>query len=290
MKKKEKKNRTLKEWLRLKYRLQILNESTYEEAASIRLSRLNVIVFSGFITILLIVTTTFLIAFTGLREFIPGYTDVTVKRNVIDLLQRADSLQRVFDNNQLYLVNINRIISGQAPIESIQEYKRDTTLRRAAVDYSRSVEDSILRKYVEEAERFDINPNAKRKIPGVGGIFFPPVSGEITQGFDKEISHFGTDIVTIRNELVKATLDGTIVLSGWTAETGHLLVIQHQSDLISIYKHCSVLLKKQGDFVRAGEPIAIVGNSGEYTTGPHLHFELWLGGRAVNPEDFISFN
>jgi murein DD-endopeptidase MepM/ murein hydrolase activator NlpD len=289
LRKKEKKNRTLKEWLRLKYRLQILNESTYEEAASVRLSRLNVIVFTGFTIIMLIVATTFLIAFTGLREFIPGYTDVSVKKNVIDLLQKTDSLDKVYEKNQLYLININRIISGQAPIENLEEYKRDSTLSKAVVNYSRSVEDSLLRTYVEEAEKFDINMSVKRKIPGIGGIFFPPVTGEITQKFEKEISHFGIDIATQRNELVNATLDGTIVLTGWTAETGHLVVIQHQADLISVYKHNSVLLKKMGNYVKAGEPVAIVGNSGEYTTGPHLHFELWLNGRAVDPEDFVSF-
>jgi len=279
--------------LRNKYRLVIVNEETFDERLSFRLSRLNVFVITGTIVILLIVATTFLIAFTPLREYIPGYTDVTLSKKAKYLQHKVDSLEVDFRQKSLYIRNLKDIISGKV-IES------DTSLHSSQgkdydnIKYVKSPEDSILRAEYENESSYDLYYNESDELYTPTSslsnyYFFAPLKGIVTDEFDLTKGHYGIDIVAKDNEAVKATLSGTVIFSDWTVETGYVIAIQHQGNLISVYKHNSVLLKQEGNVVKAGDPIAIVGESGELTTGPHLHFELWLSGAPVNPKDYMVF-
>ncbi len=292
----ESKKEKRKHWinkLRNKYRLVIKDEGTFEEKISFRLSRLNVFVAIGTVAIILTVATTFLIAFTPLREYIPGYTDVALQKRVNDLLRLTDSLETEFKQNSLYIKNIKNIIEGKEIIEdtakqTVQNINYDN------IEYTRSVENSILRAEYENGTSYNLyyNDNEELSAPTStlsSSVFFTPLKGIITTEFDLSARHYGIDIVARQNETVKATLDGTVIFSDWTVETGYVISIQHKNNFISVYKHNSVLLKQEGNIVKAGEPVAIVGESGELTTGPHLHFELWYNGTPVNPKDYIAF-
>ena len=292
----ESKKEKRKHWinkLRNKYRLVIVDEGTFEEKVSFRLSRLNVFIAIGTVAIILIVATTFLIAFTPLKEYIPGYTDVTLQKRVNDLLRLTDSLETEFKQNSLYIQNIQNIIEGKEIIEDTSS-KPVQNINYDKIEYTRSVEDSILRAEYENGTSYNLyyNDNEELSAPTStlsSSVFFTPLKGIITTEFDLSAKHYGIDIVARQNEAVKATLDGTVIFSDWTVETGYVISIQHKENFISVYKHNSVLLKQEGNIVKAGEPIAIVGESGELTTGPHLHFELWYNGTPVNPKDYIAF-
>ena len=292
------KKKKQKRWinkLRNKYRMVILNDETYEEKFSFRLSRLNVFITIGFTAILLIVITIFLIAFTPLREYIPGYTDVTLSRRVNDLLRKTDSLENVTRQKAAYVENIKRIIEGEEiPYDSLGLVKETNPVDPDQIQYRRSTEDSLLREEYRTETSYDLYYNENEELSLArqshgSQFFFNPLEGIVTSEFDLGGKHYGIDIVSRPNETVKATLDGTVIFADWSIETGYTLSIQHQGNFISVYKHNSVLLKEQGAFVKAGDPVAIVGESGELSTGAHLHFELWYNGTPVNPRDYVAF-
>jgi len=271
--------------LKNRYRLVIMNDDTLEERASFNLRPLNVFVTAGLAIILLITITTFLIAFTGLREYIPGYADLKTQRRVYNLVMKADSMERSLRARDLYITNLKGIINGDVSVEPakmpVKNPQADT------VHMVRSAADEALRKMIESQ---DASINLATGQPDLNGFsFFPPLKGTITNKFDPGSKHFGLDIVAGADEGIKATLDGTVILSDFTAETGYVIGIQHANNIFSLYKHNSALLKKAGDFVQAGDVVAIIGNSGELSEGPHLHFELWLNGSAVNPQRYIAF-
>jgi murein DD-endopeptidase MepM/ murein hydrolase activator NlpD len=278
--------------MRARYRLVIRDDETYEEKLSFRLSRLNVFVFAGSIAILLIILTTYIIAFTSLREYIPGYTDVNLSKNVYELHTRADSLEFVLGVNERYLSNLRLVLLGEEP-EDINYERNDTLVRQyTEVQITHSKADSLLREEFENQVRTYSITGTTEIIPtqrATGLLFFSPLKGIVTNEFNPLENHYGIDIVAPENEVVKATLDGIVLISSWTIETGHVIVLQHQQNYVSVYKHNAVLFKKEGAYVRAGEPIAIVGESGEHSTGPHLHFELWHNGNALNPRDYMIF-
>jgi murein DD-endopeptidase MepM/ murein hydrolase activator NlpD len=273
--------------LRSKYRLVILNDDTFEEKLSIKLSRLNVFFLVGVSTIFLIAATTLLIAFTPLREYIPGYSSTSLKRTALSLVNETDSLKRQLTYNQRYLLNIQNILEGRPALDFA-----DTTLSDSAVAEQLNTgitkADEELRAFVENEERFNLSSEeSKQNFKSLS--FFTPVNGLVTNEFSAEETHYGIDIVAQKNEVIKAAQDGVVIFSEWTAETGHVLIIQHAHDFITVYKHNSALLKKQGSLVKVGEPIAIIGNSGELSTGPHLHFELWYKGNPINPKSYVVF-
>jgi len=275
--------------LKSKYRLSIYNDESFQEVWYMRLSRLNVISFVGSIAIFLVVLVIVLIAFTPLREFIPGYPDGNTRRNIYINALKIDSLEREIEVWRSYYDNINNILRGAEP-QSI-ESKPDSNKKYRELSFKRSVEDSLLRLQIEENEMYNLsvfeNQNKSSNINNI--LFFPPVKGVITNTFNMQQDHFGVDLVAAPNEAVVAVADGTVTLSTWTLETGYVIQIQHGDNLISVYKHNSKLLKKQGTRVKAGEAIAIIGNSGELTTGPHLHFELWYNGNPIEPDKYIKF-
>jgi murein DD-endopeptidase MepM/ murein hydrolase activator NlpD len=279
--------------LRDKYKLVILNDETYEEKLSFKLSRLNVFVASGTIAILLIIITTIIIAFTRLREYIPGYTDVSLYEKLYKIEELTDSLDADARQKTLYYENL-RLILGGRDTTIVSPLKEDTVGHYDNISSYASSNDTAFREEFEaqmmgnEVKVTDHNRGGSK--PDISSFsFFTPLRGIVTSKFDPTTKHYGVDIVSVQNEAIKATLDGVVIFTGWTLETGYTVCIQHENDLVSIYKHNSAILKEQGSYVKAGDPIAIIGSSGENSTGPHLHFELWYNGVPVDPTNFIKF-
>ncbi len=283
----------LQERLRVKYRLVILNEETFEEKLSFKLTRMNVFVVLGLLSIVLVFITSYIIAFTPLREYIPGYTDVAMQRRIYELQMRSDSIERAMESNQLYLQNLRLVLGDSLSVQ--KKAKSDTAIKKSYTDIfdKRSPEDSLLRLDYENQSKYNLfysdAPSEKSSATSRSYTFFTPVKGVISSKFNPLLKHFGIDIVANTDEPIKAVQDGTVIFSGWTVETGNVLAISHPGNIISVYKHNSVLLKKEGSVVRAGETVAIIGESGELSTGPHLHLELWINGSPVNPADYILF-
>ncbi|RLD39772.1 MAG: M23 family peptidase [Bacteroidetes bacterium] len=290
------KNKSDRKWygkLRDKYRLVIMNNETYEERLSFRLSRLNVFLLTVTVSIILITLTIFIIAFTPIREYIPGYLDVNIPGKLYRLEQRADSLERSLRARDLYLRNIRNIIEGREIVDSIVPV-RDAGIDYDSITIESSPEDSMLRAEYEARTKYNLFfyesedlYDGALQISDI--VFFIPVEGIIINKFNLAEKHYGVDIAASTESMIKSVQDGTIIFSDWTSETGHTIAIQHSGNFISLYKHNSTLLKSTGSFVKAGEPIAVSGDSGELTSGPHLHFELWHNGTPVDPEEYMTF-
>ena len=272
---------------KFKYKLTITNENTLEEIVGIHVSKLN-----GVSVLLSAVTVIFLIAsliivFTPLRNYLPGYMNTEIREQVVNNALRADSLQLLLERQRMYIMNIQDIISGNIKVDSVHTIDSLTETRTEEL-MERTQAEEEFRKQYEETERYNLTTiDNAQAITGL--IFFRPTRGMVSSGFDANQKHFGIDIAASPNESVLATLDGTVILATYTADTGYVIQVQHSQNLISVYKHCGSLLKKVGDSVKAGEAIALVGNTGEKTTGPHLHFEIWNRGRALDPSKYIVF-
>jgi murein DD-endopeptidase MepM/ murein hydrolase activator NlpD len=289
-KKKHKKEKKFFHRLRNKYRLLVINEATFDERLSFRLSPLNVIATLGFIFLLVSSLTVLLIIYTPAKEWIPGYPNDQIRKQSYHAATMADSLSVIVNQHRRYNRNLQLILSGEVPVDSFmmddgREYSYES------ISFSRSPEDSILRERFEEEEKYNIvlNPSASSKRIKESLLFFPPVRGQISGEFNVDDSHLGIDLTAAEGEPVMSTLDGTVILATWTSEAGYVIEVMHKDNLLSVYKHNSILLHQVGDKVTAGEAIAIIGNTGEMTTGPHLHFELWHEGTPLNPVDFIIF-
>jgi len=287
MTKNEKKKRNWRD----KYRFSVINDTTFEEVWRVRLTQYNAFLLITFLVLFIIGATTSLITFTNLREFIPGYPDVEMRRNILMSAIRLDSLERELYLRDKYFANLNSIISGKEPLDlySVQ----DTSVNYSKITFETTPEVSALKESIEKEERFNLtlNTSTPESVTNLAGLhFFPPVKGIVSGRYDIRAKHFGTDIVTKPKSPVSAALDGTVIFTGWTMETGFVIEIQHPNSIVSVYKHNASLLKETGDLVHAGEPISIVGDSGElYTSGPHLHFEIWYKGSSLDPEKHILF-
>jgi murein DD-endopeptidase MepM/ murein hydrolase activator NlpD len=276
---------------REKYRFAVINDHTFEEIWRITLTRYNAFLLISFLIIFLIGATIALIAFTNLKEFIPGYPDISMRRNILISAIRLDSLDRELALRDKYFANLNSIISGTMPIEPYVQ--PDSNRNYKLIVFKSSSEDSTLRARIDNEERYNLTlgPSTPEAVTSLAGLhFFPPVKGVISGRYDVRTKHYGTDIVTKPKALVSSALDGTVIFTGWTMETGFVIEVQHPNNIVSVYKHNASLLKETGDLVRAGEAISIVGDSGEiYTSGPHLHFEIWYKGSPLDPEKHILF-
>ena len=276
-----------KYWSKLfhKYRFVIMKDSSFEEKLSVKLTRINVIAFVATLVFLCFFSTMLLIAYTPLSEYVPGKSSIEVQKSLIELNIKSDSLEAILVNRSIYLENINKIINGEELVTP--ENYAEITNTQIPISFEKSKEDSLFRVKVEAEDKSSIykkdNPNNNTL------IFFTPLTGLISDGYNNKTKHFGIDLVAKEKSRISSVLEGTVIISHWAYETGYVIGVQHKNDYLSFYKHNSVLLKSVGDYVNAGDHIAIIGNSGELSSGPHLHFELWHKGIPVNPENYISF-
>lgn len=272
------------------YRLSLVDDDTHDQLWVRKFNRLNLII--TIITAVVVTLALFwcLVALTPIRTLIPGYPDARTKRDAIENAIRIDSLENVITKWELYSENLRRVVDGEAPlkIDSLMRARAKSREEGEKDMVEIAAKDSLLRKEVAAEDRFDIASGTPKTLPIEGMHFFIPLKGVVSQGYDK-VLHPYIDITAPGNSVVMATLDGTVISAGWTDEEGYTIRIQHDGDIISVYKHNQKLMKKTGDKVTAGTPIAIVGGTGSTADGEHLHFELWHKGEAVDPTKYISF-
>jgi len=278
----------IKEKLTFKYRFVVLNEDTFEERFSFKLNRLNVLILSSLFSVLLVGLTIFLIAFTPLKEYVPGYSSTALKKKATDLVYKVDSLQQKLTVNDVYLQNIQQVLTGKVKEIDINRDSIEEQLQIEDVNLDNTISpvDSVFREEVEREDRFSVFEKATKK---TDLVFFAPISGKITDQYNPEEKHYAIDIAVEKDSPIKAVAEGTVIFTGFTAETGFVIILEHAKGFLSVYKHNSSIHKEQGDIVKSGEAIANAGSTGELSTGPHLHFELWNDGFPVNPVNFIDF-
>lgn len=275
--------------LRHRYRLVVMNDDTFEENLSLRLTPLGLLILLSSVTIVMVMIVTSIIAFTPLREYIPGYADVAMRRELITLAMRSDSLEQALIEQNMFNQNITNVLRGNIKPDTAGS-KPDKSKEYEQLKLNASQKEAQLKYSIESQDKYSLAYGAESNKNGISNFFFfTPIKGVVSEQFKSKDRHYGVDIVGPENEPIKATLDGTVILATWSSETGYTITVQHTNNLISVYKHNSVLLKKIGDYVKAGEAIAIIGNSGEQTTGPHLHFELWYNGSAIDPQGYMVF-
>jgi murein DD-endopeptidase MepM/ murein hydrolase activator NlpD len=279
--------------LKTRYRFVVVDDKTFDEKWSVRLSPLFFVLFFGLGAILIIILTTILIAYTPLREYIPGYPDGTEKQAIVENKRKLDALETKLQQQTVYFENVKTLLNGGVIADSSKANDSIVKPLDPAELKKADAEEKKFRKTVEEKEnRFkdggkytDRGTNTKPST----AYFYVPVTGVISQSFNAKKNHNGIDISTMKDEPVKAVLDGTVVFAGFTTDGGFEIHLQHSNDLVTIYKHNSYLFATTGQNVRAGETIALTGNTGEQSKGNHLHFEIWDNGLAVDPEEYIGF-
>jgi len=285
--KKQKKNSINK--LTRSYKVVVSSEDTFEERLSFSTNKFNVFLVLSLYSIILIAFTISVVFFTQIREMVPGYSSSDLLTQAIYLTKKTDSLEKELELNNTFYKSIENVLSGKT--EQII-YKDTLALsnEKDNIDFQAvltNAEDSILRKYVEQEDKFNLTKN---ELVIENKMFVSPVKGQITQKFDPLNNHFALDILVDTGTPVKSILEGKVIFSEWSVDTGHVLIIDHGDNIISVYKHNSKVLKTQNNFVKAGEVIAYSGNQGTLSTGPHLHFELWKNGTPINPEPLFNFN
>ena len=270
------------------YKVVISSEDTFEEKFSFKANKINALIIMLVYSIILISFTISIVFFTQLREMVPGYSSTDLLNRAIYLTKKIDSLEQQIALNNKFYKSIEDVLSGNIDeFVPRDELSVDSSLTNSDfATVSPNSQDSILRKYVENEDKFNLTNN---ELIIENKMFFSPIKGEITQSFNFNENHFAIDIAADIGTPVKSVLDGKIIFSEWSLETGYVVVIDHGENIISVYKHNSKILKEQNDFVQAGEVIAYSGNQGNLSTGPHLHFELWKNGTPIDPEPLLNF-
>ncbi len=293
-------DRSMMDKMRDKYRLVIMNDDTFEEVTSVKLTPLAVYVGLSSLIVGTAILVTMLIIWTPMKRYIPGYGDFTRDSEIAELAGKVANMESEIEAHRRYNENFRKILTGDLEDMSEEAVKKQGQPENPAdtmpKDVDRIPEDEKLRSAVATGT-FTTDPSTAaapftsiaREIPLEQLFFMPPVSGEVTTPYDLKKNHYGIDVAAPKNTAVKAAADGSVIFAGYTVETGYSIAVQHPNNVVTIYKHNSVLLRREGDNVKAGEAIAIIGNSGENTSGQHLHFELWHKGRAVDPELYINF-
>jgi len=273
--------------LRDRYRLIIYNDSTFQSMWSMKLTRLKVFTVTSLVSAFFVVLVIVLISSTELREYIPGFPKDEYRQMVLYTALKVDSLENEISKRDQFFQGIKTIMSGGVPEDNLAI---DTAVKPNEVEFAEFNHDSVFQdRLLAEQTSLSIQNNNDKGLDISQIHFFVPLKGMVTNSFNGSSDHFGVDMVSEPNSRISAVLDGTVIFSGWTLETGYVIYIQHNADIVSVYKHNSELLKSAGDRVNAGDAIAIIGSSGELSTGPHLHFELWHNGTALNPEQYIDF-
>lgn len=278
----------LKKW-RYKYRLILYNDNTFEEVLHFRLSRLNVAMLIVMGSFFIVILTTFIIAYTPLREYIPGYPDADALQKAKSNQAYIDSIEEKLNFQEKYLNNLKHLMMYGEPITKQTVMQVDSTINYKNLVLDASSNDSSFRKKVEQEERYSLGQEKTLQSLFVQNHYFIPVKGVIINKFNKNQKHYGIDIVTKAKDMVFSILDGQVIYAGYTLQSGFMVIVQHKENLLSVYKHMEQLFINTGDKLYAGDVIGIVGNTGELTTGPHLHFELWYKGQPINPENIMSF-
>ncbi|WP_306351248.1 M23 family metallopeptidase [Flavobacterium sp. '19STA2R22 D10 B1'] len=271
-----------------KNRLVVLNEDTFEEIFSLKLNLMNVFIVLTTSSIFLIAITTYIIAFTPLREYIPGYSSSKLKSEATQLAIKSDSLSNIVRQNNAYIESVKKVLIGDL---EYAKFNKDSIIAAEVIDPSKvnlspSKADSVLRNQVALEDKYNLFEKAA---PKVSMVLFPPVKGHITDGYNPKTKHLAVDIALPANTPIKSIANGTVIFTEWTPTNGNIIIIRHNDGIISAYKHCASVTKSQGDTVRTGEVIAMAGSTGEQSTGVHLHFELWKDGYAIDPTNFIDF-
>ena len=285
----EKKNKRL--WIQNllnRYRMVVINETTFEEKFFLRISQFYIIILLTLVITLIVVGSFFLVAYTPLKEFIPGYTSSTLRKEALRNSFLLDSLSAEFQKKDQFILSMKTALTGETEGEpsSLSEPVGKNSLRLNSENLLTKA-DSLLRLEVLQEDKYNVIPN---DIANVKYLLYPPAKGPISQEYEPDKKHYAVDVVLKEYTPIMAVANGTVIFSEWTAETGHVIIIKHDYGLLSVYKHNSSLEKAQGDMVKAGEVIAKAGNTGEFSTGWHLHFELWLNGYSVDPKNFIDFS
>mgnify|MGYP002835531096 FL=1 len=286
--KNEKQNKTFLKRIFNDYKVVVSSEDTFEEKLSFKANKINAFIIMLLYSIILIAFTISIVFFTQLREMVPGYSSSDLLNRAIYLTKKTDSLEQQIALNNKFYKSIEDVLSGNVEdFISRDELSIDSNLINSDIfTISPNLQDSILRQYVENEDKFNLTNN---ELVIENKMFFSPIKGEITQSFNFNENHFAIDIAADIGTPVKSVLDGKIIFSEWSLETGYVVVIDHGENIISVYKHNSKTLKEQNDFVQAGEVIAYSGNQGNLSSGPHLHFELWKNGTPIDPEPLLNF-
>ena len=282
------------------YRLVILNHDTFEEVGSYKLSLMNLYVAISSLVVGFTILITSIIVFTPIKRYIPGYGGIGSQRDVFDMVERVDSLERALAAHQTYATNVRKLLMADVEKESDMPREKNTAVTDSNINVDPSEAEMQVRAGGNSPFEGDDTPNVKdsenKAIKVIGRndrlesmYLIAPLSGSISKSFSFAEKHYGTDLIAPKNTPVKAVADGFVISSDWTLETGNTIAIQHANNVVSFYKHNATLLKKVGDKVKSGEAIAIIGNTGEQTSGPHLHFELWKDGKSVNSQEYIRF-
>jgi murein DD-endopeptidase MepM/ murein hydrolase activator NlpD len=281
--------------LRDPYRLVVVKEDTLEEVGSYRLSLLNLYLLISsilFITSLVVIAILF---FTPLKRLVPGYGKIESDREYVELYQKVTLLEEQLSHQKLYTENFRKILLGGTSSEDSAEIFQsvDNISNEQEADFAMRQMELPVVPIREDTPAEGQAPEEKQSLKTSNILdylyFVTPVKGPISAGFDLDINHFGVDILAPKNTPVKSILDGHVIASDWTLETGNTIAIQHDNNLVTFYKHKSALVKKLGKLVKAGEAVSIIGNTGSISSGPHLHFELWLDGKPIDPTRFIEF-
>lgn len=283
------KNKEAKKQPDRKYLFAIMDDDTHDFRFIIRGTKLAAIFAVAGSLALICIITFCLVAFTPLKRIMPGYPSYSTQREAVENAAMVDSLENRMRIMTLQLTNIRRIIAGEEPLPLDSLLSKNgvesTEITAEAMDHHA---DSILREKIDSIEKYNLRPSgAEPRLEGL--IFFPPVKGVVTEKYNPAKGHPFIDIAVQNNSAVCAVLDGTVIAAYWTDDTGYNIQIQHNNDLISIYKHNTRLLKKVGEKVSAGTTISLAGDAGSISTGSHLHFELWHKGEPIDPSLYINF-
>ncbi len=282
--------------LKKEFQLVIRNSENLEEKNVFKFNYLKLI-FIGFSFVIFSITISTLLIRKILGKWIdPTHLETENKQNLIKLNNIIDVLEKKINIQTAFIELLQKNITSNH-VENIEEELikfeelNNKTIKLKKLKENIKINDNISNSDLYNNANKEIEITHLKKINSLIGMsFFIPVSGIITSGLDHTVEHYGVDIVSKKNEPIKSIADGIVIFSDWTVEGGNVIIIQHKKNLLSIYKHNSQLLKKAGNFIRKGDAVAIIGNSGEYSTGPHLHFEMWYNGSPINPEEYIIFD
>ncbi|MEM9337463.1 MAG: M23 family metallopeptidase [Bacteroidota bacterium] len=281
--------KTLSNWLTNKYLLIIRNEENFAEKTTFSFNYARLFILIAALGLILLSIAVYVVTVLLDQWLDPRHMQMVANRQVLELSMRIDSLEKEVNHKDIYIENIRMILSGETPTDSVI-VTTESSIQSSDISEAIQPIDSQFRAEFEGTDLANLSINVSTVSNDLREVYlFSPLDGIVTDGFDPRKDHYGIDLVARENEPVRCTADGVVIMSSWTLDGGYVIAVQHSGNLISVYKHNSELFKNVGSFVVAGEVIATIGNTGELTSGPHLHLELWLNGNPVNPREYIAF-